>query len=94
MRGGGVYINKKQYFENIAPEIWGYYIGGHQPAEKWLKDRKGGALSFEDIEHYQKIITVLKMTIELQRQIDGGGIFIEEYKMSKKENNETKAIAL
>jgi hypothetical protein len=68
---GKIYINKTQYFENIAPEIWDYYIGGYQPAEKWLKDRKGRALSFEDIEHYQKIITVLKMTIELQTQIDG-----------------------
>jgi predicted helicase len=65
-----VYVNKKQYFENIPPEIWGYYIGGYQPAQKWLKDRKGRVLSFEDIEHYQKIITALKITIELQRQID------------------------
>ncbi|MDR0606738.1 MAG: hypothetical protein LBG80_20905, partial [Bacteroidales bacterium] len=65
-----VYVNKQQFFENIPPAIWGYYIGGYQPAEKWLKDRKGRVLSFEDIEHYQKIITVLKMTIELQAQID------------------------
>jgi predicted helicase len=72
---GKVYVNKHQYFENIAPEIWGYYIGGYQPAEKWLKDRKGRALSFEDIEHYQKIITVLKMTIELQTQIDVISLF-------------------
>jgi predicted helicase len=67
---GKVFINKTQYFENIPPEIWGYYIGGHQPAEKWLKDRRGRVLSFEDIEHYQKIITILKTTIELQAQID------------------------
>ncbi|MDR0644089.1 MAG: hypothetical protein LBG05_04110, partial [Treponema sp.] len=66
-----VYVNKQQYFENIPPEIWGYYIGGYQPAEKWLKDRKGRVLSFEDIEHYQKIITALKITIALQAQIDG-----------------------
>ncbi|MDR2344277.1 MAG: N-6 DNA methylase [Spirochaetaceae bacterium] len=69
-RAEKVYVNKHQYFENISPEIWGYYIGGYQPAEKWLKDRKGRVLSFEDIEHYQKIITVLKITIELQVQID------------------------
>jgi hypothetical protein len=65
-----VYINKHQYFENIPPGIWDYYIGGYQPAQKWLKDRKGRILSFEDVEHYQKIITVIKMTIELQEQID------------------------
>jgi predicted helicase len=68
---GKVYINKTQYFDGIPLETWEYYIGGYQPAEKWLKDRKGRVLSFDDIEHYQKIITVLKMTIELQAQIDG-----------------------
>jgi predicted helicase len=66
-----VFINRKQYFETVPPELWGYHIGGYQPAEKWLKDRKGRALSFEDIEHYRKIITVLKMTLKLQARIDG-----------------------
>jgi predicted helicase len=65
-----VFINKRQYFENVPQEAWNYYIGGYQPAQKWLKDRRGRVLSFEDIEHYQKIIAVLNMTIELQRQID------------------------
>ncbi|GHV95692.1 DNA methyltransferase [Spirochaetia bacterium] len=65
-----VQINKTQYFDSIPLEVWEYYIGGYQPAQKWLKDRKGRILSFEDIEHYQKIIVVLKMTMELQQQID------------------------
>jgi hypothetical protein len=65
-----VYVNKHQYFENVPLEAWEYYIGGYQPAQKWLKDRKGRVLSFEDIEHYQKIISVLKMTRELQMRID------------------------
>jgi predicted helicase len=70
-KAGKVYVNKTQYFDSIPLKTWEYYIGGYQPAEKWLKDRKGRVLSFEDIEHYQKIISVLKMTIELQAQIDG-----------------------
>jgi predicted helicase len=74
---GKVYVNKQQYFENVPLETWGYYIGGYQPAQKWLKDRKGRVLSFEDIEHYQKIITVLKMTIDLQAQIDEISLFQE-----------------
>jgi predicted helicase len=65
-----VYISKTQYFENVPPEAWNYFIGGYQPAQKWLKDRKGYILSFDDVEHYQKIITVLKLTIDIQRQID------------------------
>jgi hypothetical protein len=39
--------------------------------KKWLKDRKGRALNFEDILHYQKIIHVLKSTAEIMQEIDG-----------------------
>ena len=60
-----VYINKTQYFDSVPLEIWEYYIGSYRSAEKWLKDRKGRILSFDDIEHYQKVIAVLKTTIEL-----------------------------
>jgi predicted helicase len=67
---GKVYINKHQYFENVSQQAWDYYTGGYQPAQKWLKDRKGKILVFEDIEHYQKIIFVLLKTIEIQLHID------------------------
>lgn len=60
--GGKVWINETQYFDN-APEVsWGFYIGGYQPAQKWLKDRKGRALSFEDVKHYQRILKILSET--------------------------------
>lgn len=65
-----IYINDKQYFENIKPEIWNYYIGGYQVLDKWLKDRIGKTLLAEDIKHYLKIITAIKHTIELQKKID------------------------
>jgi predicted helicase len=65
-----VFINKSQYFLDVPPEAWNYYIGGYQPAQKWLKDRKGRVLSFDDIEHYRKIVFVLTKTIEIQQQID------------------------
>jgi predicted helicase len=67
---GKVFINKTQYFENVPLESWEFYIGGYQPAQKWLKDRKGRTLIFDEIEHYRKIITVLSLTADLQRQID------------------------
>jgi hypothetical protein len=35
------------------------HFGDYQPAQKWLKDRKGIVLSFEDIMHYQEIIVTL-----------------------------------
>jgi hypothetical protein len=47
-----------------------FYIGGYQPAQKWLKDRKGRELSFDDIMHYQKIIVALAETERIMREID------------------------
>ena len=35
-----VYINADQYFENVPESAWKFHIGGYQPAQKWLKDRK------------------------------------------------------
>lgn len=65
-----VYINDKQYFKGVEPEIWNYCVGGYQVLGKWLKDRINGSLLAEDVEHYLKIITALKHTIEIQKQID------------------------
>lgn len=57
-----VYINESQYFDNIHESAFNYYIGGYQPAQKWLKDRKSQKLAFEDIRHYQEIIYSLSET--------------------------------
>jgi hypothetical protein len=37
-------------------KAWNFYIRGYQPAEKWLKDRRDRELSFEEIQHYQKLL--------------------------------------
>jgi len=65
-----VWINDRQYFENVPLIAWEFYIGGYQPAQKWLKDRKDRELSFEDILHYQKIIVALFETDRLMKAID------------------------
>jgi hypothetical protein len=67
---GLVYINEKQYFKDVPTSAWEFYIGGYQPAQKWLKDRKGRTLGFEDILHYQKIIVALTETDRLMKEID------------------------
>ncbi|AJI57966.1 N-6 DNA Methylase family protein [Francisella philomiragia] len=69
-KDGKVYINKEQYFDNVPEVAWNFYIGGYQPAQKWLKDRKGRELGFEDILHYQKIIVALSETDRLMQEID------------------------
>ena len=66
-----VYINKTQYFEGIEPDVWEFQIGGYQVLHKWLKDRKGRRLSFDDFFHYQKIVVALKETMRLMEEIDG-----------------------
>lgn len=69
-KNGRVYISKTQYFDNVPQAQWEQYIGGYQPLQKWLKDRKKTALSAEDIEHYKKIIAALRLTEELMTEID------------------------
>jgi predicted helicase len=67
---GSVYINDTQYFKDVPVSAWDFYIGGYQPAQKWLKDRKGRTLNFDDIVHYQKIIVALTETDRLMKEID------------------------
>ncbi|MCR5044628.1 MAG: N-6 DNA methylase [Bacteroidaceae bacterium] len=66
-----VYINSEQYFEGVPESAWNFFIGGYQPAQKWLKDRKGMILSFEDVKHYGNIIYVLQQTERIMGEIDG-----------------------
>lgn len=68
-KDGQVWINDKQYFGNVPESVWEFYIGGYQPAQKWLKDRKGHILSFDEIKHYLHIIHVLEETMKLMKEI-------------------------
>ena len=68
--GGCVYINETQYFEDVPEVAWNFYIGGYQPAQKWLKDRKDRELQVDDIRHYMKIIVALTETDRLMKEID------------------------
>jgi predicted helicase len=67
---GRVYINRDQYFDDVPQAVWEYRIGGYQVCQKWLKDRKGRQLSYDDIKHYHGIIAALAETITLQAAID------------------------
>jgi len=65
-----VYINKTQYFEDVPAEVWNFHIGGYQVCQKWLKDRKGRTLTYDELTHYQKVMVALKETIRLMAEID------------------------
>lgn len=67
---GRVWINREQYFENVPPEVWAFHVGGYQVCQKWLKDRKGRQLTYDDLRHYQRIVSALAETIRLMSEID------------------------
>ena len=69
-KDGNVYINDTQYFGNVPEVAWNFYIGGYQPAQKWLKDRQGRKLSNTDIEHYQKMVVAFMETKIIMTEID------------------------
>jgi predicted helicase len=68
---GRVYINRSQFFEHVPPDVWNYHIGGYQVCDKWLKDRRGRRLDFDDLECYRNIVGTLDDTIRLMSDIDG-----------------------
>jgi predicted helicase len=67
---GSVWINKTQSFTDVPAEVWTFYVGGYQVCQRWLKDRKGRALSLADLKDYQKIVAALGETLALMEQID------------------------
>lgn len=75
-----IYINDTQFFSNVPTEAWEMYIGGYQPAQKWLKDRRGRALTSDEIKHYEKIIYVLTETARIMKTIDDPSAQVEELK--------------
>ena len=54
---GRVWINATQYFDGVPPDVWDFYIGGYQVCQQWLKDRKGRQLTYDDLTHYQHIVS-------------------------------------
>jgi predicted helicase len=73
-KDGRVYINAAQYFDAVPQNVWEFWIGGYQPAQKWLKDRKGRILSFDDIRHYQRILSSIAATTTIMADIDRNGL--------------------
>ncbi|MDQ1244636.1 MAG: hypothetical protein QG565_976, partial [Campylobacterota bacterium] len=65
-----LWLNDEQYIDKIPLVAWEFYIGGYQPAQKWLKDRAGREMREEDYEHYNKIIVALTKTHDIMQKID------------------------
>jgi len=63
-------LNDEVSIVNIPLVAWEFYIGGYQPAQKWLKDRVGRVLSRADMKHYNRIINALCKTDLIMKKID------------------------
>jgi len=67
---GRVWINDLQYFQGVPESAWTFPIGGYLPAQRWLKDRIGRALAFDEQAEYQRIIWALIQTRRYMAEID------------------------
>ncbi|MHC1577577.1 MAG: type ISP restriction/modification enzyme, partial [Candidatus Methanospirareceae archaeon] len=61
-----VYFNKQQYFDGVSKPVWEYQIGGYQVLAKYLKDRKGRELSWQEVEHFRRVVKAVERTREVQ----------------------------
>ena len=68
---GRVFINAKRHFANVPLAAWEYCIGGYHPAQKWLKDRKGRTLSYDEQEHYRRMLAALARSAALVEKLEG-----------------------
>ena len=67
---GQVWINPDQYFTDVPVEVWEYEIGAYQVCEKWLKDRRGEALSHTEVRQYRAILVAIAETLAVMAEID------------------------
>jgi Type ISP C-terminal specificity domain len=63
-------INKTQFFQPVPQAVWDFHIGGYQVLDKYLKSRKGRALSLDEINHVAAIADSLAFTTEQMAKID------------------------
>ena len=71
---GRVWINDEKHFDGVPEAARNFYIGGYQPAQKWLKDRHGRTLTFDDLRHYQRIIVALTEMGKVMEEVDSAGV--------------------
>ena len=68
---GKIWINRNQYFDKVPVDAWEFPLAGYQPAQHWLKHRRGRTLSWQDVRQYQRVLKVLVETDLLMQRVDG-----------------------
>lgn len=67
---GRIFLNAAQFVGGVEPEVWAHAVGGYQPLEKWLKDRRGRTLTYADLTHYARVVSALRETQRLMAEAD------------------------
>ncbi len=62
-----IFVNDTLHFIDINKDVWEYKIGGYKVLDKYIKSHKDEEL---DIEHFQKIITIINKTIKIEKEIE------------------------
>lgn len=65
-----IFINDSTAFRNIPGPVWNFSVGGYLPAQKWLKDRRGRKLSWDDQSRYRRILTALARTQQIMDEME------------------------
>lgn len=69
-KGAKVWINAGQYFGGVPQDVWDFHVGGYQVCKRWLQDRRGRKLTYDDVQHWQRIVIVVRETMRVLDEID------------------------
>jgi hypothetical protein len=69
---GATTSTRRSTLGNVPAGVWEFQVGGHQVFHKWLDERRKAerTLSEDDIQHYCRIVAVLKRTIGIMAEVD------------------------
>jgi hypothetical protein len=67
---GWVWINDEQYFTGVDEAIEAHSVGGIRVLHQWLSDRRGTALSTDNVETFRGIISAISRLADIPSEID------------------------
>ena len=65
-----VYINKNCYFSDVTEDVYNFIVGGYQPCNRWLRERKGRTLTAEGLITYRGIVLSITETIRIMESLE------------------------
>lgn len=65
-----LYINRDKYFEGVPRAAWEFRVGERRPLYDWLAARRGLALDWQALRHFQQAVVALRDTLALLAELD------------------------